>query len=89
MNTEPTRITGYVTLFITTLVALIVAFFPGFVTDAQRDAILACAVTLVPIGIFMIEFIRSKVYSPATADRLVANAAVTGQVPMDMTPPRG
>ena len=81
MDTEPTRITGYVTLFITTLVALIVAFAPGFVTDAQRDAIIAFAVALVPIGIFLVEFLRSKVYAPATVDRLVTNAAITQRVP--------
>jgi hypothetical protein len=88
VNTEPARIGGYVTLFITTAIALFVAF-GGFVTQDQKEAILGFAGALVVIIPVLVEFIRSRVYAPATVDRLVSNAAITGNVPRDMSPPRG
>lgn len=88
MNTEPTRIGGYVTLLITTALALFVAY-GGNVSQEQREAILGFVGALVIIFPIMIEFIRSKVFAPATVERIETEAAITGQITPDLTPPAG
>lgn len=88
MNTEPTRIAGYVTLLLTTAIALFVAF-GGNVSEEQKQAILGFAGALVIVLPLLIEFIRSRVFSPATVARIEQNAAITGQITPNLTPPTG
>lgn len=66
LQTEPVRVTE----FVIALIALLVAFGAP-IQPEQRDAIIGFVVALIPF----FEFIRSKVFAPATVERLEAEAA--------------
>lgn len=73
MSTEPTRVIGYATTLVTALIGVLVAFGVD-IDDAQRNAILTAVGAFVPVAIFMVEMIRSRVVSPASAGEAVALA---------------
>jgi hypothetical protein len=73
MSTEPTRIIGWVTTAVTATVGLLIAFGANL-TDAQQTAIIGVIAPYVVIALGMVEYIRSKVVSPAATGAAVAVA---------------
>lgn len=73
MSNEPTRIVGYVTTLAGFLIGVAVAFGAN-IDEAQRNAILSAVGAMVPVAIFMVEMIRSRVVSPAATGEAVAIA---------------
>ena len=76
LATEPTRIVGYVTTLDGALIGVLIAFGIN-IDEAQRNAILAAVGTMVPVALLMVEVIRSRVVSPASAGEAVAIAKMT------------
>lgn len=73
MTNEPARIIGYVTTAVTAIIGVLIAFGVN-ISDQQQTAILTAIGAFVPVAIFMTEFIRSRVVSPASAGEAVAVA---------------
>ncbi len=80
MDREPALIIGLVTA----IIALAVAFGAP-VTQQQQEAIIGAVIALIPV----ILAIRQSVFAPATVARLEAEAAATGYVSKELTPPQG
>lgn len=72
MNTEPSAIIGTITAFVAAAIALVTAYGLDM-SDAQRDAVLGMTAVLAPLIAALI--IRSKVFAPATVDRLANGRA--------------
>lgn len=74
-KTEPAAMVASMTAAATAILALLVAY--GFdVSPEQQAAILGVVAVVAPVVAGLI--IRSKVYSPATTQKLANEAAVTG-----------
>lgn len=73
MTTEPTRIIGWISTAVTATIGVLVAFGLNL-SDAQQTAVLSVIGPYVVLAIGMIEVIRSRVVSPASAGEAVAIA---------------
>ena len=72
---EPANLVGTITAAVTAGIALLVAY--GFdISTEQQVAILGVVAVIAPVIAGIIT--RSKVYSPASAQRVANEAAVTG-----------
>ncbi len=80
LKNEPVMLT----YFVAAAIALAVAFGVD-ISQSQQDSILAFVAACLPI----FAFVRQMVYSPATVEREVMEAANTGVVPENLQPPAG
>lgn len=83
MQTEPAVIIGSITAVVTAILALLVAFGMDISPD-QQAAILGMVAAVAPIVAAV--FIRQRVFSPATTQR-IANQAAETAVANVPTPP--
>lgn len=67
MKNEPALTTGTITAVVAAAIALVVAFWPGLLTDVQSDAILSLVAVVAPIIVGVV--VRGKVtpYHPDEA----------------------
>lgn len=72
MQTEPARITGLALAAIVAVLDILVALHVITDNPDTRAALLSALTTLIPIIVLAAEFIRSKVYAPATVKRLTS-----------------
>lgn len=82
-KTEPAAMVASITAAVTAVLALLVAY--GFdISQEQQVAILGVAAVLAPVIAGIVT--RSKVYSPATTQKLANEAAVTGDAQIQPPP---
>lgn len=73
MATEPARLIGYVSTAVTAIAALLLLL--GYNMDDQlQKALIGAIVAVVVLVVFIVEMIRSRVVSPASAGQAVAVA---------------
>ncbi len=80
MRNEPALIIGAVTA----IIALAIAFGAP-VTQQQQESIVGAVIALIPVVLA----IRQSVFAPATVERIEAQAARTGHISPELTPPQG
>lgn len=73
MTNEPTRIIGWISTAVTATIGVLIAFGLNL-SDAQQTAVLSVIGPYVVLAIGMVEIIRSRVVSPASAGEAVAIA---------------
>lgn len=76
MTSEPTRLIGWITTAVTATIGVLLAFGLNL-SDPQQTAILATIGPYVVLAIGMVEVIRSRVVSPASAGEAVVAAKQT------------
>lgn len=84
LQTEPAQIIAYITSAVSAGIALFVAFGPDL-TEDQTAAILGAAAVLAPIIAGLIT--RSRVYSPASVEKIADQQYVAGVPPTEAQPP--
>ena len=86
LSTEPAVLISTISSFLLALFTLLAVF--GLDLDEEtRTAIVGLVGPLVTLILGFV--IRSKVFAPATVARLEAEAAATGYVSAELTPPAG
>ncbi len=75
MESEPTRIIGYLSAAVAALITVAVAFGAN-IDDDQRNALLTATAACAPVVVFAVETIRSKVTPVESAQKKVDQAWV-------------
>jgi hypothetical protein len=82
-STEPAQIVGYITSAATAVIALLVAFGMD-ITKEQTAAILGVVAVVAPIVAALV--IRSKVYAPASVEKIAEEQYAAGVPPTEPQP---
>jgi hypothetical protein len=73
MDSEPTRLIGYISAAAAALITVAVAFGAN-IDDDQRNALLTATAACAPVVVFAVELIRSKVTPVDRADKKITEA---------------